>query len=112
MGRLADSLQTLLHGSPGQRRVMRELRMMKQAQGEWELTFLDLLDKINKQMGKYAKREARELERTTGADAPPVAVIPTDHKADLRSRAFQLQGSKLRTRRIPASVAEPNGDNP
>jgi len=113
MGRLTDTFQTLLHGSKAERRVTSELRLIRVAKLEWEETFLDILDKLNKQLGKYAKREVRELEKNvSGAEAPTsIEAAPGNHKAELRKRAAALTGVPIRTRRIPAPVA-PNGENP
>jgi len=85
---------------------------MKEARLEWENTFLDLLDKLNKVMGKYAKREQRELEKAVETEEPASAG-PLDYKAGLRQRAAALTGARrLRTRRMPVSMAAENGENP
>jgi len=112
MGRLTDTFQTLLHGSKAERRVTNELRLIRVAKLEWEETFLDILDKLNKQLAKYAKREQRELEKNVAGAVDPVgATTPIDHKAELRKRANTLTGVPIRTRRVAASAA-PNGENP
>jgi len=108
MGRIADTWQTLIHGSPGQRRVMTELRLLKAARVDWELTFIDILDKINKQLGKYSKREERELKKILGAEEPTSVSVPADHKAELRLRARSLT-PRIRTRRMPAPIRQ-NGE--
>lgn len=81
---------------------------MKAARVDWELTFIDILDKINKQLGKYSKREERELKKILGAEEPTSVNVPADRKAELRLRASSLAGSRIRTRRIPAPIS--NGD--
>jgi len=113
MGRLTDAFQTLLHGSKVERRITNELRLMKVARLEWEETFLDILDKLNKQLAKYAKREQRELEKNVAGVEPAGSGLstPIDHKAELRKRAATLTGVPIRTRR-PAPAAAPNGENP
>lgn len=111
MGRLTDAFQTLLHGSKVERRITNELRLMKVARLEWEETFLDILDKLNKQLAKYAKREQRELEKNVAGAEPVGATTPIDHKAELRKRASTLTGVPIRTRRA-APAAAPNGESP
>jgi len=112
MGRLTDTFQTLLHGSKAERRVTNELRLIRVAKLEWEETFLDILDKLNKQLGKYAKREVRELEKNVAGAEPVGATTLIDHKAELRKRANTLTGVPIRTRRIPAPTAPNGGGNP
>jgi len=83
---------------------------MKVAQSDWEITFLDLLDKLNKIMGKYAKREARELEKAVGLEEPASEAPALDHKAELRKRASALAlRHRIPTRRMPTPTAV-NGD--
>jgi len=87
---------------------MVELRLLKAARTDWELTFIDILDKINKQLGKYSKREERELKKILGAEEPTSVDVPVDHKAELRLRARSMT-PRIRTRRIPVP-SNPNGD--
>lgn len=84
--------------------------MLKAARTEWELTFIDILDKINKQMSKYATRERRELEKSVGADSS-AKEAPLDYKSELRKRAASRTGVPIRTR-IRAVPTETNGENP
>ncbi len=115
MGRLTDTFQTLLHGSRVERRITNELRLMKVARLEWEETFLDILDKLNKQLAKYAKREQRELEKNVAGVDPAGArdnLTPIDHKAELRKRANTLTGVPIRTRRAATPAVAHNGENP